>query len=134
VPGGSDSTTWPFPEVFSQPIVVPSPTTRRILGLRLASGCSPGRRMVGTARTPRRVSCRRAVRCFTPSQSAVRPFSREPQRSQVRALGRTLFASGGDAIYVFTEPAGGWAGTIHETAKLTAPDGARLGRSGHHRR
>ena len=44
------------------------------------------------------------------------------------AAGSELPARG--AVYVFTRPPGGWSGTVHETAKLTASDGApgdRLG-------
>lgn len=31
-------------------------------------------------------------------------------------------SSASDALYVFTEPAGGWSGTVYESAKLTASD------------
>jgi hypothetical protein len=34
---------------------------------------------------------------------------------------------GADVLYVFVEPAGGWMGTITETAQLSASDGSALG-------
>ena len=42
--------------------------------------------------------------------------------------GQTIFAQGAannapGAVYVFSEPTGGWSGAVHESAKLTAPDG-----------
>lgn len=50
-------------------------------------------------------------------------------------LGESLSSSGqtvavsshNGTVYVFTEPASGWAGTVHQAATLTASDGATLG-------
>jgi hypothetical protein len=38
--------------------------------------------------------------------------------------GDTVIATAGTGLYVFTEPPGGWSGTIHESAKLTLSDPA----------
>jgi hypothetical protein len=40
------------------------------------------------------------------------------------APGPVLNGSQPGAVYVFNQPAGGWSGPQHETAKLTASDGA----------
>jgi hypothetical protein len=46
----------------------------------------------------------------------------------VVALGGATNDQGGrQSVYVFTEPPGGWSGTIHEAAKLSASDGAYFG-------
>lgn len=51
--------------------------------------------------------------------------------SGVAISGNTVFVDGyressttSGAVYVFTQPAGGWSGTIHESATLTAADSA----------
>jgi FG-GAP repeat len=44
--------------------------------------------------------------------------------------GGTVVASGFGRVYVFTEPAGGWSGTVHESATLTAAGGASSDRFG----
>jgi hypothetical protein len=41
------------------------------------------------------------------------------------AQGATVNGNGQGAAYVFAEPSGGWAGTLNQTAKLTASNGLR---------
>jgi trimeric autotransporter adhesin len=101
-------------------------TDARGQSLRAWLSLAPGRVLIHVADARARYPLRIDPFVQTAKLTVAEGAAKESLGFWAAMSGRTLVASGGKAEYVFVEPPGGWSGTPHEVAKLTASDGATL--------